>query len=59
MLRLGDTELEVALVVGLGLAVDAIVSLALVMAGVYEPLLAVSGIAAIAVIGALVELSRT
>jgi hypothetical protein len=55
LLRLGDAELEVALSVGLALAIDALVSLALVAAGIYEPLLAVSLIAAIAVIGAIAD----
>jgi hypothetical protein len=45
----------IALAVGLGLAVDAAVSLAHVAAGVYEPLLAISLMGAIAVIGALTE----
>jgi hypothetical protein len=55
ILHLADTELEIALIVGLGLAIDVAVSLILVLAGVYEPLLALALITAIAMIGALVD----
>ena len=55
MLQLADTELEIALTIGLGLSIDVAVSLVLVVAGVYEPLLTLVLIMAIAMIGSLAD----